>query len=346
MACWRRASVHPRVRGEQACRVSGIRPCAGSSPRARGTGERGGHGRAFLRFIPACAGNRSCTRAAWPVATVHPRVRGEQVGAGPGKEAVTGSSPRARGTEPGVNLHGAEQRFIPACAGNSTQARQWLARFAVHPRVRGEQTHAFMAAMAEDGSSPRARGTETCLPLAVADARFIPACAGNRSPRPPPAAPAPVHPRVRGEQPVIGLLSESAAGSSPRARGTGASEPRRARGRRFIPACAGNSSTASSTAAPAPVHPRVRGEQRTAINFGVGECGSSPRARGTVTGPECSDVQSRFIPACAGNRVFHCVTDAARAVHPRVRGEQSHKENRDLTLCGSSPRARGTAPVQ
>ena len=106
----------------------------------------------------------------------------------------------------------------------------------------------------------------------------------------------------------------------------------RRRRRRFIPACAGNSST---------VAPRCR------------RSGSSPRVRGTgqVTGH--ADVQSRFIPACAGNSIrdqqaartiagssprvrgtaARCrISHGSDAVHPRVCGEQ-----RLVQMCVTSP---------
>ena len=94
----RSASVHPRVRGEQASNSGVLRLSAGSSPRARGTGlDRIGVVGQF-RFIPACAGNSRSRRDRGCDGPVHPRVRGEQGCCGTNQDAISGSSPRARGT--------------------------------------------------------------------------------------------------------------------------------------------------------------------------------------------------------------------------------------------------------
>ena len=50
---------------------------------------------------------------------------------------------------------------------------------------------------------------------------------------------------------------------------------------RFIPACAGNSSLSMRGATARPVHPRVCGELRLAVNVRWCKGGSSPRVRGT-----------------------------------------------------------------
>ncbi len=91
---------------------------------------------------------------------------------------------------------------------------------------------------------------------------------------------------------------------------------------RFIPACAGNSTKATSTMIPVPVHPRVRGEQTLAGVQGHAWIGSSPRARGTAVWEASKTEVSRFIPACAGNRMDSSSCYVLLPVHPRVRGEQ------------------------
>ena len=73
----RRATVHPRVRGEHRLHLLDVSAEGGSSPRPRGTPHllRGRPGRA--RFIPASAGNTTYTPSVAPARAVHPRVRGE-----------------------------------------------------------------------------------------------------------------------------------------------------------------------------------------------------------------------------------------------------------------------------
>ncbi len=84
MRMWRHCRarpVHPRWRGEHAKVRSGAGLEVGSSPLARGTRIRKKSYRAWVRFIPAGAGNtaRSPNRAG--TSAVHPRWRGEHVAA-------------------------------------------------------------------------------------------------------------------------------------------------------------------------------------------------------------------------------------------------------------------------
>ena len=91
-----------------------------------------------------------------------------------------------------------------------------------------------------------------------------------------------------------------------------------------------------------PVHPRVCGEQIVEFDINAAADGSSPRVRGTGHyAPDPRD-QSRFIPACAGNRACSTRPLEAHSVHPRVCGEQHTRHARIDTRPGSSPRVRGT----
>ena len=73
-----------------------------------------------------------------------------------------GSSPRVRGTRRQLGRQEANCRFIPACAGNTSERRAGRSRTTVHPRVCGE--HAIVGI-----------GGDLLT-------RFIPACAGNTCP--------------------------------------------------------------------------------------------------------------------------------------------------------------------
>ena len=194
-------------------------------------------------------------------------------------------------------------------------------------------------------SSPRVRGTGHAGVDPALQLRFIPACAGNR-PRPGGARTrSPVHPRVCGEQRWPLQSTSRPIGSSPRVRGTDRAGPVYRHRRRFIPACAGNRSTTTATTTSSPVHPRVCGEQKEAIQHAVPFTGSSPRVRGTVDAAADAVKPVRFIPACAGNRRDVLSYTLNISVHPRVCGEQSRPQ-RSWRLCrGSSPRVRGTEPL-
>ena len=179
--------------------------------------------------------------------------------------------------------------------------------------------------------------------MEVKTRRFIPACAGNRQHEQRNCRAGAVHPRMRGEQRGSSLSLGWIAGSSPHARGT---EHRlRIAGvpDRFIPACAGNRSSAATAGPPATVHPRMRGEQEPTGIEPATSCGSSPHARGTDGfGDRRGDI-GRFIPACAGNRLGRPSTPSVPPVHPRMRGEQTARAPMTSWPDGSSPHARGTA---
>ena len=237
----RACKVHPRVCGEHPIPPAAGRRAAGSSPRVRGTPKTTLRLLRLFRFIPACAGNTSRARPPRPRPPVHPRVCGEH-SVDPGRSGESGgSSPRVRGT-PRVGVGGVgDRRFIPACAGNTLRV---TTRF-----------------WPNNGSSPRVRGTP--------DRR------GRL------AQPAAVHPRVCGEHGGPRHPSGRGDGSSPRVRGTLVASQAKPTRPRFIPACAGNTTSPTMRLKQETVHPRVCGEhdgRRTSERRG-----------------------GRFIPACAGN---------------------------------------------
>ena len=114
---------------------------------------------------------------------------------------------------------------------------------------------------------------------------------------------------------------------------------------RFIPAGAGNSIFLCDGRTSRSVHPRWRGEQKTALATLSASGGSSPLARGTECEPPTFIGAFRFIPAGAGNSVDVAVYVNGKAVHPRWRGEQSPSLAYAVSGAGSSPLARGTASM-
>ena len=197
-----------------------------------------------------------------------------------------------------------------------------------------------------DGSSPRTRGTGHPPVGRLDDSRFIPADAGNGRRPACPAGPAPVHPRGRGERENLRICNETGSGSSPRTRGTVGEELSRVRGRRFIPADAGNGSTPSRRAVRDSVHPHGRGERTGAKRVAAFIGGSSPRTRGTVSTDPADARDRRFIPADAGNGRSAGSRPTPCPVHPRGRGERRARSVVIGRLSGSSPRTRGTVFVR
>ena len=111
----------------------------GSSPRMRGTVVRRRNWHEYRRFIPADAGNRPGPEGFVVLKTVHPRGCGEQCPNAFPNLAMTGSSPRMRGTEKLEIDSKKLDRFIPADAGNRSYCSGVRRRQSVHPRGCGEQ---------------------------------------------------------------------------------------------------------------------------------------------------------------------------------------------------------------
>ena len=131
-------AVHPRSRGEHAFPAGQPQNPAGSSPLARGTPRWCHTPKCRPRFIPARAGNTARTTGAACRSAVHPRSRGEHIWTHVAVPKHGGSSPLARGTRQGRLARPADQRFIPARAGNTDDGIGALPGIAVHPRSRGE----------------------------------------------------------------------------------------------------------------------------------------------------------------------------------------------------------------
>ena len=317
-----RRTVHPRVCGEHA--------------------QLRRYGFQCKRFIPACAGNTQEITVDWSANTVHPRVCGEHAVPTRALQASHGSSPRVRGTRRWVCTDGCDVRFIPACAGN-TACRRWSrATRPVHPRVCGEHGLPCSLLNQQHGSSPRVRGTPRPYILNPIAQRFIPACAGNTLLDSSSFGTLAVHPRVCWEHSPVLALSSSRAGSSPRVRGTRRNGKTYLMAGRFIPACAGNTDTASFAATANAVHPRVCGEHRSARRREGVDGGSSPRVRGTQRPIQDALRRQRFIPACAGNTAPPAPAASPKSVHPRVCGEHIGQSAESRRVRGSSPRVRGT----
>ena len=110
----------------------------GSSPHVRGTHTKIEKLNHIQRFIPACAGNTYTALSVSSKMTVHPRMCGEHILVKIQRHLLAGSSPHVRGTQIRIENQISDDRFIPACAGNTTLMSNLMLRLAVHPRMCGE----------------------------------------------------------------------------------------------------------------------------------------------------------------------------------------------------------------
>ncbi len=175
----------------------------GSSPHARGAQRRCHAIPVGTGLIPACAGSTLSRRARTRLTAAHPRMRGEHPVKGVRITGLTGSSPHARGAQPGHRTRAMVAGLIPACAGSTTcsagptRTRCGSSPHArgarsthppgapspvAHPRMRGEHTHNRTPPYRGGGSSPHARGARRPRTSRSAPRRLIPACAGSTLP--------------------------------------------------------------------------------------------------------------------------------------------------------------------
>ncbi len=238
-------AVHPRACGERSPTPRADCDHGGSSPRVRGTDAAGCDNERGIRFIPARAGNGWCRADARHDHAVHPRACGERALGFGHHGAVSGSSPRVRGTDQQPPRAVDPGRFIPARAGNGASM------FA----LRAEPT----------GSSPRVRGTGAQLRQGPEVRRFIPARAGNGARYRAAGLHRSVHPRACGERDLHPAARYGHIGSSPRVRGTAELIRALTEHHRFIPARAGNGSTPRWTPRLTTVHPRACGERAVLV---------------------------------------------------------------------------------
>ena len=237
-------------------------------------------------------------------------------------ENGSGLPPQVRGTRnPTADLL-VNRRFIPAGAGNTNVSGHASVLEAVHPRRCGEHRRAFPRRYCRCGSSPQVRGTLDNQGIAGGERRFIPAGAGNTTEQASRRSGTAVHPRRCGEHWIFIASCRWSSGSSPQVRGTLDSKPGNTGPARFIPAGAGNTHRAAASGGTVTVHPRRCGEHTQPDNLCMITGGSSPQVRGTRDLAYLDDLQSRFIPAGAGN------TKKGGAL--------------DKLVFGSSPQVRGT----
>ena len=174
--------------------------------------------------------------------------------------AVTGSSPRVRGTYCGCDSAAPYLRFIPTSAGNIFIIHNKINCRSVHPHECGEHRRPQRYAPYSAGSSPRVRGTLISDGYKGIECRFIPTSAGNIASVNTAIASGSVHPHECGEHTDDYPLIDFRFGSSPRVRGTLLPSPALIAPRRFIPTSAGNIASLSRAPLAVSVHPHECGE--------------------------------------------------------------------------------------
>ena len=174
--------------------------------------------------------------------------------------------------------------------------------------MRGEDEALHRARPGLRGSPPHARGRLHVVPLAFRHARITPACAGKTS---------------------VGFLSVLLGGGSPpHARGRHPRRNQRGRYPRITPACAGKTFRFHVDDHELQDHPRMRGEDSHKAMPENARSGSPPHARGRRRRPLRGRHAGGITPACAGKTPGRSVSSSRPRDHPRMRGEDVKKENK------------------
>ena len=92
-------------------------------------------------------------------------------------------------------------------------------------------------------------------------------------------------------------------------------------------------------------HPRVCGEELSAIGGMYYELGSPPRMRGRVIRGLATRITSGITPAYAGKSHHLPAHTGKIRDHPRVCGEEFTQSATKTTIPGSPPRMRGRVPI-
>ena len=185
------------------------------------------------------------------------------------------------------------------------------------------------------------RGNRSTPAPAAGRAGSIPACAGEPGFSPRLSSAARVYPRVCGGTNLDSSCNQPGQGLSPRVRGNRLASHPILRGRRSIPACAGEPPDDSKRGQSGGVYPRVCGGTPTPGRPEDTRWGLSPRVRGNRRATWTKTARKRSIPACAGEPGRARVSRHTSEVYPRVCGGTPRSAEPASRRRGLSPRVRG-----
>ena len=280
-----------------------------------------------LGWLPAAGSIPACAGEPWPLhqglsrPAVYPRVCGGTPSPPAGPVGPAGLSPRVRGNPCRITSRAANERSIPACAGEPAQRAPQPLTCSVYPRVCGGTSPTSSPITWCTGLSPRVRGNQRLAEPGLGRLGSIPACAGEPIAGILGFGQLRVYPRVCGGTILSAQYIREADGLSPRVRG--------------------NQTAPGRASRPGPVYPRVCGGTTTGQYVGVVGDGLSPRVRGNHRVRGKRPLQLRSIPACAGEPTQSWSRLRGLRVYPRVCGGTRDACSKSEGTCGLSPRVRG-----
>ena len=225
-----------------------------------------------------------------------------------------------RGNRAGVAPLVGDDGSIPAYAGEPFSFGLTAHNVGVYPRVCGGTGRRARSPRHIPGLSPRMRGNPSSAPHCRRYRRSIPAYAGEPGRRWVQSSGWGVYPRVCGGTRVLYEVPAAQAGLSPRMRGNLQTARRGQVCRGSIPAYAGEPNASRKRYVPASVYPRVcGGTPPLGIAYPAWR-GLSPRMRGNQPIGLIRILNSRSIPAYAGEPAGGSTSRRHNRVYPRVCG--------------------------
>ena len=252
-----------------------------------------------------------------------------------------GLSPRGRGNHLPSRRITPAGRSIPAWAGEPLRCQPISDKEEVYPRVGGGTPDPVSAGWRHGGLSPRGRGNRNADAVEVQLKRSIPAWAGEPVIGAGRVVGLGVYPRVGGGTRAASNFLDFHRGLSPRGRGNRDGADYQGKGRRSIPAWAGEPSATPAMSGFPPVYPRVGGGTGLARRQMGERQGLSPRGRGNLKQDTYEDHRNRSIPAWAGEPPLRPGVGRRGEVYPRVGGGTIAQWRIGKRAAGLSPRGRG-----
>ena len=337
----RTKEVYPRAGGGTVRSLWEAVTGAGLSPRGRGNLQARARATKLARSIPARAGEPTCWGPPAPGSRVYPRAGGGTASGSERTERQRGLSPRGRGNPGHVPVPHGRGGSIPARAGEPTCWGPPAPGSRVYPRAGGGTASGSERTERQRGLSPRGRGNPGHVPVPHGRGGSIPARAGE-----PPAGSAissilGVYPRAGGGTGVPSFVLALMMGLSPRGRGNRGAIAGVGRGRRSIPARAGEPPRTLPPRSRSAVYPRAGGGTRTLPPAPASRSGLSPRGRGNRPVRLDGHDARRSIPARAGEPSRAPSRAAVPGVYPRAGGGTTILASGAGSVSGLSPRGRG-----
>ena len=315
------ASTYPRVCGEHRPDHDSGSQLSDLPPRVRGARLRHGDHPSGARLTPACAGSTQLGRASARAPSTYPRVCGEHAARARRNLAICDLPPRVRGARHGDIDSRLIFRLTPACAGST------------HPSCPEDPPISDLP--------PRVRGARTGGGWSLREVRLTPACAGSTRRASAGACAGTTYPRVCGEHRSALSPARAMSDLPPRVRGAHRVACVGHVGLRLTPACAGSTTSASSTPSATSTYPRVCGEHHQPPGATVPTADLPPRVRGAPPTARRHSAHGRLTPACAGSTTNRPAPQCPRPTYPRVCGEHLTSSVPSSCIADLPPRVRG-----